>query len=147
MRTLVAPALAHGVGHASRHSNEKEREEPRHVAAPISAAGPQGVNVRPPHEVAPLLFPHRSRPLLTPCLQVSWSATATMSSAFERLLDAQAEEMLASMARIKDRRRAAAQQLSSALSAQAAALPATAQAPAAAAGAAHLVEGVVIGRT
>ena len=32
MRTLVAPALAHGVGHASRHSNEKEREEPRHVA-------------------------------------------------------------------------------------------------------------------
>ena len=69
------------------------------------------------------------------------------SSAFERLLDAQAEEMLASMARIKDRRRAAAQQLSSSLSAQAAALPATAQAPAAAAGAAHLVEGVVIGRT
>lgn len=25
-RVLVAPALAHGVGHASRHSNEKERE-------------------------------------------------------------------------------------------------------------------------
>ena len=67
------------------------------------------------------------------------------SSAFERLLDAQAEEMLASMERIKERRRAAAQQLSSGMCAQAAALPATTQAPPA--GAAHLVEGVVIGRT
>ena len=28
MRTLVAPALALGVGHASRHSNEQERDEP-----------------------------------------------------------------------------------------------------------------------
>ena len=84
-----------------------------------------------------------------PCNSLSArpSATAKMpSSAFERLLDAQAEEMLASMERIKERRRAA-QQLSSALCAQAAALPATAQAPPAAAGAALRVEGVVIGRT
>jgi hypothetical protein len=28
MPTLVAPVLAHGVGHASRHSNEQQRDEP-----------------------------------------------------------------------------------------------------------------------
>ena len=62
--------------------------------------------------------------------------TAAMpSSAFERLLDAQAEEMLASMERIKERRRTqAAQQPPSALCTDAA-LPAAARAPPAASGA------------
>ena len=70
-----------------------------------------------------------------PSASLTTQTAAMPSSAFERLLDAQAEEMLASMERIKERRRTqTAQQPPSALCTQAAALPAATQATPAAAG-------------
>ena len=65
-----------------------------------------------------------------PSASLTTQTAAMPSSAFERLLDAQAEEMLASMERIKERRRTqAVQPPPSALSTQPVAPPAAARAP------------------